>query len=506
MAASDAHGNCRERSSYSLVRGCVLGKVVRLIAVAALGSLLAGCAGGPTASIGSAQFAADEAPVVQGPAVRTNVTPLSNALTCLAGSVRAAHRPPIGIAVGDVKDYTGKFNQNEGNAVTQGGALMVYSALGKLHGAVRVHERFDTRIGEVELGFTDKRQLGDGGVHVVDPRAPQVPWMPYYGGSILASNYYIVGGITELNYNIQSGGVDTAVNGLGPKARVFTLNVAIDLRIVDTRSLIVVKSVSFQKQVTGYEVGLNIFRFFGSHLFDIDIGVKNQEPLQLGVRTALEYGVLDLVSSIARVDYRSCLPSELANGAPAPYLDPVASYTPPAFKPAPQADKAMIGRGPAKPPRAASAEPQQAPASEPLFLSASLSGADAPVLAGVSVPVPADGVKFAARAEPLAAASPAAVEKAAAVFIQVGVLKTEAEAQALLARVRQSKPELLARATSVTDAAVQNGAALVRARFIGLDVKAAQSACLELGRAGHACFVANTAPLKTASAMPIARD
>nr|WP_058752715.1 CsgG/HfaB family protein [Sphingomonas sanguinis] len=58
--------------------------------------------------------------------------------------------------------------------------------------------------------------------------------------------------------------------------RTFTQSVAVDLRIVDTRSLIVVKTVSLTKQYTGYETGAGTFRFFGSNLFDINIGAKGQ--------------------------------------------------------------------------------------------------------------------------------------------------------------------------------------------------------------------------------------
>jgi curli biogenesis system outer membrane secretion channel CsgG len=250
-----------------------------------------------------------EAPTLVGPAVRDNRTPMDPALICL-GSAIAAHRGrPLVIGVGDVRDYTGKYSVNEGNAITQGGALMVYSALGKLGGAVGLAERFDPAIGERELGYTDRRQLGDGEVHPLTAATgtSKVPWLPYYGGSIAASDYYIVGGITELNYDIRSGGIDTEVSQLGPKVRTFTQSVAVDLRIVDTRSLLVVRTISLTKQFVGYEVGFNLFRFFGSELFDINAGAKGQEPLQLGIRTALEEATLRLIGSVARTDPAPCL-------------------------------------------------------------------------------------------------------------------------------------------------------------------------------------------------------
>ena len=271
--------------------------------VLSLSVLLAGCTT-PAAQ----QVAAGELPLVIGPPVRDNVTPMEGVIACFADHVASTGIDPVVIGVGDVKDFTGKYSLNEGNALTQGGALMVYSALGKLSGAVRIAERFDPSIAERELGYTDRRQLGDGQVHDLDgPGGTQkVPWLPYFGGTIQQSDYFIVGGITEVNYDIRSGGIEVGVDQIGGKGRTYSQQVAVDLRIVDTRTLEVVKTVSLAKQFTGYEVGFNIFRFFGSELFDINIGARGQEPLQLGVRTTLEEGVIRLVSAVTNVDYEPC--------------------------------------------------------------------------------------------------------------------------------------------------------------------------------------------------------
>ena len=246
-----------------------------------------------------------ERPVVLGSQVRSNTTPMEAPLACLAGSMNLAHRRPLVIGVGDVKDYTGRYSINEGNVVTQGGALMLYSALAKLGGSVRVAERYDPAIGERELAYMDRRQLGNGTAQQVDGKT--VPWVPYFGGSIQGSDYYIVGGITEANANVSSGGADVAVNNVGVKRRTYTQSVAIDLRIVDSRSLLVVDAVSLQKQYTGYEVGANTFRFFGLDLFDVTLGAKAQEPMQLGIRATIEEAALLLVSRVNQIDAKPCL-------------------------------------------------------------------------------------------------------------------------------------------------------------------------------------------------------
>jgi curli biogenesis system outer membrane secretion channel CsgG len=284
-------------------------RAASLTTVLLLSTFMMGCVSTPMQKV-----APGEVPVVIGPAWRDNVTPMEGVLACYGDQLAATRRTPVVIAIGDVKDYTGKYSINEGNAITQGGSLMVYSALGKLGGAVRVAERFDPSIAERELGYTDRRQLGDGEDHRLGgPNGGQsVPWLPYFGGSIQQSDYFIIGGITEVNYDINSAGAEIGVHQVGVKRRTYSQSVSIDLRIVNTKTLMVVKTVSLTKQFNGYEVGAGVFRFFGSNLFDINIGAKGQEPLQLGIRTALEEGVIRLVSSVTDVDYRQCMAQRLA--------------------------------------------------------------------------------------------------------------------------------------------------------------------------------------------------
>lgn len=288
-------------------------RALRRMAPLPLLALLAACATPSTQRV-----APGEVPIVLGPPVRDNVTPMEPVIACFADHVASARAGtgPIVISVGEVKDYTGKYSINEGNAITQGGALMVYSALGKMGGVVQVAERFDPTIAERELAYIDRRQLGDGGAHQLGgpDGAQQVPWLPYFGGTIRQSDYFIVGGITELNYNINSGGAEAGVNQIGAKGRLYNQQVGIDLRIVDTKTLLVVDTISLTKQFVGYEVGFNIFRFFGSDLFDINLGAKGQEPLQLGIRAALEEAVVRLVSRVTRVDYRPCMTQLAADG------------------------------------------------------------------------------------------------------------------------------------------------------------------------------------------------
>ena len=267
-------------------------------------SSLAACSAA-TIGVKTQRIAPGEAPMQIGTPVRSNVTPMEASLACFAKSLGASGRRPMVIGVGEIKDFTGRYSINEGNVVTQGGSLMLFSALGKLGGTVRIAERYDSTIADRELGYMDRRQLGNGEAHEVDGK--KVPWVPYYGGTIQVSDYYIAGGISEVNYNIASGGAEASLNNMGVKRRTYTQSVAVDLRIVDTRTLLVVDAISLSKQFSGYEVGANTFRFFGLGLVDVNVGAKGQEPIQLGVRAAIEEAAIRLIGRVAGVDPAPCL-------------------------------------------------------------------------------------------------------------------------------------------------------------------------------------------------------
>lgn len=150
----------------------------------------------------------------------------------------------------------------------------------------------------------DRRQLGNG--EMQEANGQKVPWLPYYGGTIQVSDFYIAGGISEVNYNISSGGAEASINNVGAKRRTYTQSVAVDLRIVDTKTLLVVDAISLSKQFSGYEVGANTFRFFGLGLIDINVGQKGQEPLQLGIRAAIEEAAVRLIGRVTGVDPGPC--------------------------------------------------------------------------------------------------------------------------------------------------------------------------------------------------------
>ncbi|MBE7217766.1 MAG: holdfast anchoring protein HfaB [Caulobacteraceae bacterium] len=233
--------------------------------------------------------------------VTSNATPYSPALVCLAAyahqySIRAPR-----IAVGRIADYTGKAEDNGGREITQGASLMAISALAKA--GVPMVERYDTSVSELELKYANNKLISDP----VDPTAGPAgaPYRRIVAGQVPGSDFYLVGGVTELNYNIRSAGFDgqggkvNATKGSGElTAKAYVMNVAIDLRLVETKTMEVVDVVSYQKQIIGREVGAGFFKFFGSNVVDVSAGEGGLEPVQLAVRALIERGVTEMVANL----------------------------------------------------------------------------------------------------------------------------------------------------------------------------------------------------------------
>jgi curli biogenesis system outer membrane secretion channel CsgG len=233
--------------------------------------------------------------------VTTNPTPYSTALVCLGEYARAHHLTSPRIAVGRISDYTGKEEADgSGRKLTQGASLMAISALAK-SGAALV-ERYDTSVSELELKYANNKLIGDGAAG--GPNTP-TDYRKIIAGQVPGSDFYLVGGITELNFNIRSSGLnaagaDTKAGGLSIQAggQLFVMNVGLDLRLVDTRTLQVVDVISYQKQIIGRQVGVGLFDVLNGNVFNVSAGEGGLEPIQLAVRSVVERAVLEMMANL----------------------------------------------------------------------------------------------------------------------------------------------------------------------------------------------------------------
>lgn len=263
---SRAKASAAAFASAMLLTGCI--------------SPIAGPGGNYTAPIG-------------GSPVTTNPTPYSQGLVCMGHYARQSGVQAPRIAVGRILDYTGKADFEGGRRVTQGGSLMAMSALAKA-GAVLV-ERFDTSVAELDLKYKNNKLIGTG----------QGNFDKIHAGSIPGSDFYLVGGITELNYNIRSVGGDGFIgdtDAMDTKGRIgaklFVINVGLDLRLVKTDTLEVFDVISYQKQIIGRELSLGVFDFANGNVFDIGVGGSAQEPIQLAIRSVIERASLEMMANL----------------------------------------------------------------------------------------------------------------------------------------------------------------------------------------------------------------
>lgn len=229
-----------------------------------------------------------------GPPVTDNETPYTVCLKDL-GKTPGLNRPTV--AVGNITDKTGKYAYdliNDSTEVSQGVSEMVISAFFKTR-QVNLAERLDPRIAlaEQQLVQTDLIKQPIGTVNV----AP--------------AHFLVLGAVTELNYNIHSGGERLFIGGLGGSRRAAVINVGLDLRLIDMKSLGTIYVTSLQKQIVGLEYEAGIFRFFGDQFVEFDSGQVRNEPLQLGVRSVVELAVYQILTEglgLPAQPYEGCKP------------------------------------------------------------------------------------------------------------------------------------------------------------------------------------------------------
>ena len=276
-----------DRSAPERIRRAVAGLLVGAFALSACATPVAGPSGLYASPIGNAP-------------VTPNPTPYSAALVCLGDYARARNIASPRIAVGRISDYTGKDEPDGGRKVTQGASLMAISALAK--SGARLVERYDTSVSELELKYANNKLITDE--PNARPGAP-LPYRRITAGQVPGSDFYLVGGITELNYNIRSSGVGLSGGGLKPsdlKAQIggnlYIMNVGLDLRLVETRTLEVVDVVSDQKQIVARQVSAGVFKILNNNGFDLEAGEGGLEPIQLAVRSVIERAVLEMMANL----------------------------------------------------------------------------------------------------------------------------------------------------------------------------------------------------------------
>jgi len=264
----------RAGQSTSSIETPGTGRRRKAFALAALmvTTILSGCTN-------SAYTAGRHVQPATGSPVNNNDTPYSACLAQLA-LTKSAHKPVF--TIGQISDKTGQRaydGNSDSTALTQGVSEMMISAFYKTR-QVSLTERLDMGVGLAEQKLIEQRAIKGR----TRPMAVQ------------PADFMVLGALTELNYNIVSGGARLFVAGVGGGLRSAVINVGLDVRVVDVRTFKTVYVTSLQKQIVGHEVEGGVYRFFDHNLVEFDAGAVKNEPLQLGVRSVVELAAYQILT------------------------------------------------------------------------------------------------------------------------------------------------------------------------------------------------------------------
>jgi len=261
----------------------------------ASGLVLSACASPVAGPSGVYSQPTGDAPVI------SNATPYSSALVCEAEFARAHNVNAPRIAIGRIADYTGKLESDgSGRKITQGASLMAMTAFAKA--GIPLVERYDTSVSELELKYANSKLISDK--PVPGAQAP-ADYRQIMAGQVPGSDFYVAGGITELNFNIRSNGISATGGGGGntnavgqASAGTYVMNVGLDLRLVNTRTLEVVDVISYQKQIIAHQIGVGVFSMWNGNAVSVSAGEGAMEPLQLAVRSLIERASVEMVANL----------------------------------------------------------------------------------------------------------------------------------------------------------------------------------------------------------------
>ena len=142
----------------------------------------------------------------------------------------------------------------------------------------------DSLVKERQL-IRSTRELYDGATGV-DSLQPML-----FAGLILE------GGIVGYDTNTTSGGAGARYFGLGVNEQYRTDQVTISLRLIAVQTGEILLTVSSTKTIASISNGADVFRFLdlGTRALEIESGNAANEPVNYAIRTAIEYGILQML-------------------------------------------------------------------------------------------------------------------------------------------------------------------------------------------------------------------
>jgi curli production assembly/transport component CsgG len=217
--------------------------------------------------------------------------------TTRAGRILAKLPPPkakVPVVVYDFQDQTGQFKNNGqytdySSAVTKGGYSILIKSL--LDAGNREWFTVVER-GSLKNLLQERQIIKLTREQYVGPEGTKLPNLPpmLYGGMM------IEGGIISYDSNVVTGGAGAAFLGISASTQYRRDLVSVYLRAVNVQTGEVILSVTSSKTIYSTSLDSNLLKYMTiDHLLQAEAGVSVNEPVQLGVRQAVETAVYSLI-------------------------------------------------------------------------------------------------------------------------------------------------------------------------------------------------------------------
>lgn len=247
------------------------------------------------------------APEIRGPMPYLTTTPANAALECVRA--KRSKGQDLRIGVGEVTDGTGArtFTDGSSTLLSQRPDMMVAVALKK--SGVRVMNRNATKVAEWELAQSMEQRLGEGRDEIIE--GDSFSYRPVVAGSLIGTTHFITGALTEVNWNVNSTDERANIVGAFKESKEYSISVAIDLMVTNTKTTEIELARSYTKQIVGKEVSRGLFRFFEVdsngvlgplELFDYSSGEQRNEPLHRAVRWLVDVATYDITSTLTHTE------------------------------------------------------------------------------------------------------------------------------------------------------------------------------------------------------------
>ena len=229
----------------------------------------------------------------------------TDGLSCLGRLIAAdeqAGENGVTISVGLIQDKTTR--EGHGSPLTQAASDMTLTAL--------------TRIGAIDIiGVTDTRDMLQYDFSSYDTGTLINTISSLNVGSLIKSDVFITGAITEYNKNIRNRnwglGIFGKLLGADVSGDDAVINISMDLRLVNPKTGRILRSdngqllaVSLQNNIVSSGINASSTFAGGSIGITPQFGVRTADPQHLAIREVIDRAVLMLIGELYTINWQSC--------------------------------------------------------------------------------------------------------------------------------------------------------------------------------------------------------